>query len=53
MNKTANNLKLKNTRFHNPHGLMSDKAYSCSSDIAKLTFIAMKNETFATIVACK
>ena len=43
MNKTANSLKLRNTKFVNPHGLMNEKAYSTSIDVALLTCIAMKN----------
>ena len=43
MNKIANIMKLKSTRFVNTHGLMNDKAYSTSADIAKLTFHAMNN----------
>ena len=43
MNRAAAALKLKNTRFMNPHGLMNDKAYSTVTDISILTCIAMKN----------
>ena len=43
MNKTANSLKLRNTKFVNPHGLMNEIAYSTSIDVALLTCIAMKN----------
>lgn len=43
MNKVAGILKLKNTNFANSHGLMNDKAYSTSNDVAKLTYIAINN----------
>lgn len=50
MNKAANNLDLKNTRFINSHGLMNEKAYSTANDIALLTSIAMKNSIFTDVV---
>lgn len=50
MNKLANIMKLKNTRFANTHGLMNDKAYSTSNDVAKMTQIAMSNTQFREIV---
>lgn len=43
MNKATNILNLRNTRFANVHGLMNEKAYSTSDDIAILTAIAMGN----------
>lgn len=53
MNKASIALNLKNTRFANAHGLMNEKAYSTSNDVAFLTIIAMKNATFAEIVSKK
>lgn len=53
MNKVAKALNLHNTYFANTHGLMNEKSYSTSNDVAILTSIAMKNETFRDIVGKK
>lgn len=53
MNKAAAVLKLKNTFFANSHGLMNERAYSCSSDVSILTCMAMKNSIFFEIVGKK
>ena len=52
MNKKAEELKLKNTHFENPHGLQADKHYTTAADLAKIAREAMKNETFRGIVEC-
>jgi hypothetical protein len=46
MNKLAKYLHLNSTHFVNTHGLMNEKAYSCSQNIALLTHYAMKNRIF-------
>ena len=51
MNKMAKFLDLKSTNFANTHGLMNDKAYSCSYDVALLTFYSMKHPILREIVA--
>lgn len=53
MNKAASVLNLKNTKFANAHGLMNKKAFSCAYDVAKLTYLAMKNNEFRKIVSTK
>jgi D-alanyl-D-alanine carboxypeptidase (penicillin-binding protein 5/6) len=51
MNAVAKALRLRNTRFANPHGLMNKKNYSCSDDLTKLCIYAMQREDFRRIVA--
>ena len=41
MNKTAQRLDLKNTRFANPHGLINKFNVSSSHDICKLAKTAL------------
>lgn len=53
MNQKAEELGLTNTRFENPSGLYSEGHYTSAHDLAKLTAYALKNETFAKIVATK
>ncbi len=53
MNERAASLGLKNTHFANPAGLDSDQQYSTPRDLAWLTLAALKNDTFATIVATR
>ena len=50
MNKAAKALNLKSTHFSNTHGLMNEKSYSTANDVALLTWYAMKNDTFRSIV---
>jgi len=50
MNKLAKNICLSQTYFVNTHGLMNEKAHSCSYDVATLTYYAMNNSTFKEIV---
>jgi len=50
MNRTAKELKLYNTSFANPHGLMNRNNKSTASDVAKLACIALKNAIFLQIV---
>ena len=50
MNRLAKHLHLNSTHFVNTHGLMNEKAYSCSQNIALLTHYCMANRTFREIV---
>ncbi len=50
MNERAASLGLKHTRFLNPHGLNREGQYSSAYDLAMMTMVAMKNETFRKIV---
>lgn len=53
MNKVAKELKLYNTQFANPHGLMNRCNKSTASDVAKLACVALKNPLFSQIVNTK
>ena len=50
MNKLAKKLNLNQTYFVNTHGLMNEKAYSCSLDISVLSYFTLKNKMFREIV---
>lgn len=50
MNLTAHNLGLNNTHYTNPHGMSKPKNFSSVKDICQLAAIAMKDESFKTIV---
>lgn len=50
MNKMAKYLGLTTTHFVNTHGLMNERAYSCSHNVALLTNYAMANQTIRQIV---
>ncbi len=52
MNDKAKELGLEGTHFVNPHGLHDSEHYTTAKDMAKLARIAMKNETFSSIVEC-
>ncbi len=51
MNAKAQELELKNTHFADPCGLASKNHYTTAYDLARLCAYALKNETFAKIVA--
>ncbi len=54
MNKKANQIGMKNTTFHNPHGLDEESGnMSTAYDMAILTSYAMKNEDYKKIVGTK
>ena len=56
MNEYANNLKMENTIFYNPHGLEEengDANISTALDMAKLTRYAMQNDIFREIFKTK
>lgn len=53
MNEKAKNLSLANTNFADSIGLEDSKDYTTPLDLARLSSIALQNETFAKIVATK
>jgi len=54
MNDKAIQIGMKNTTFHNPHGLDEDEGnFSTAYDMAILTSYAMKDETYKKIVGTK
>lgn len=56
MNEYANNLKMENTIFYNPHGLEEQDGnanISSAKDMAKLTKYAMQNKIFREIFKTK
>ena len=53
MNEKAAALGLSGTHFVNPHGLDDPDHYTTARDLATLAAAALKNETFARIVATK
>lgn len=53
MNNKAKELNLANTNFVTPHGLDNDNHYTTAYELAILADYALKNKTFANIVATK
>lgn len=53
MNRNAVKFNLYNTHYQDPAGLEDDEDYTTPLDLARLSSIAIKNETFADIVATK
>lgn len=53
MNEKAKLLHLTNTNFADSIGLEDSRDYTTSLDLARLTSVALENETFAKIVATK
>ena len=53
MNDHATSLKLQNSFFDSPHGLMNQQNVSTAYDMGRLTSICMQNPVFRTIVATK
>ncbi|MBQ8540976.1 MAG: D-alanyl-D-alanine carboxypeptidase [Clostridia bacterium] len=51
MNQKAKSIGAYNTNFTNPHGLPDDNHYTTAYDLALISAYAMKNSTFAQIVA--
>lgn len=51
MNAKAEALGLHDTHFENPHGLDGTAHYTTAYELAKLSAYALRNETFARIVA--
>jgi len=50
MNREALFLKLKNSHFQSAHGMHNELNYSSAYDIAMLSYHAMKNTLFSSIV---
>lgn len=53
MNEKARQLGCTGTHFNNPHGLPDENHYTTAHDMALITAAALRNETFAKIVATK
>ena len=53
MNQRAAELGLADTHYANPHGLDAPDHYTTALDLARLTRIALRNPTFAQIVATR
>ncbi len=53
MNEKADDLKMVNTNFSNPHGLSDENHYSTARDMGLLSIYAMDNEIFRKIVSTK
>jgi D-alanyl-D-alanine carboxypeptidase (penicillin-binding protein 5/6) len=53
MNATAKRAGATNSAFKNPHGLDAEGHYTTARDLALISAYAMKNPTFAEIVATK
>ncbi|MBI2940335.1 MAG: D-alanyl-D-alanine carboxypeptidase [Chloroflexi bacterium] len=53
MNRRAADLGLVDTHFVNPHGLDDPDHYSSAYDMARLAWFALRNPTFARIVATR
>lgn len=53
MNRRAKEIGAYNTNFTNPHGLPDENHYTTAYDLALIAAEAMKNKTFAEIVATK
>eukprot|EP01017_Pseudomicrothorax_dubius_P027307 TRINITY_DN3126_c0_g1_i8.p1 TRINITY_DN3126_c0_g1~~TRINITY_DN3126_c0_g1_i8.p1 ORF type:complete len:259 (+),score=30.81 TRINITY_DN3126_c0_g1_i8:798-1574(+) len=53
MNRTAKELKMRDTSYTNPHGLSDFRNRSTAADLAKLGSAAMKDPTFRQIVGTK
>ena len=53
MNDNATNLKMTNSNFDSPHGLMNIQNMSTAYDMARLASKAMQSPTFRKIVAAK
>lgn len=51
MNQTAAKYGATNTHFMNPHGLDDPEHYTTARDLAKLSAVALQNETFVEICA--
>jgi len=50
MNRNSNILKLFQTKFANPHGLMNEENKSTAYDVGKLSCIALRNEIIRNVV---
>lgn len=53
MNRLAEEIGVKNTKFQNPNGLDEEGHYTTAYDLAKITCYALKNKKFVDIVSTK
>ena len=53
MNRKAEEIGAKNTRFVNPHGLDAAGHYTTAYDLALITAYALRNPVFASVVSSK
>lgn len=53
MNREAEEMGLKNTRFQNPHGLHHDEHYSTAYDMAKIIEAGLHNEEFVRMISTR
>jgi D-alanyl-D-alanine carboxypeptidase len=53
MNLLAEQLELKDTSYANPHGLINYYNKSSAIDIARLSFLAMRNNVLREVVNCR
>ena len=53
MNRKAEALQLRHTKFANPHGLDSEDNYASAQDLGILTCYAMENPVFYNVVGTK
>lgn len=53
MNKTAEQCGATSSNFVTPHGLHDENHFTTAEDLAKITCVALKNETFRQIVCSK
>lgn len=53
MNKTAEELGLKHTKFRNPHGMSNRPNFSTAKDVCILASVALKDKVFSEIVNTK
>lgn len=53
MNEMASELRLLNTYYEDPVGLLDEKDYTTSFDLARLTAVALQNTDFAKVVSTK
>lgn len=53
MNRLAEKIGVKNTKFQNPNGLDEEGHYTTAYDLAKITCYALKNKKFVDIVSTK
>lgn len=53
MNKMAESLRMKDTRYSNPHGLADENNYSTAKDQLRLIGFCLENNYFKKIVRTK
>lgn len=53
MNRTADKLEMKNSRFTNPHGLPDRQHYSSANDLFRLAMAASKSKLITEVANCR